>query len=69
MERENQEKQKIGLGDLVRIRERESEFSGKIGVVLDGYEDDDGFHMYELLIGGETEWFHDIVLEAMLENR
>tara|TARA_B100000700_G_C14450151_1_gene581210 strand:- start:14 stop:202 length:189 start_codon:yes stop_codon:yes gene_type:complete len=57
------------LGDLVRVRKNNEYFMNKVGVVLDFVEDNSGFFMYEILIEGRPEWFSDIDLEAVDEDR
>lgn len=57
------------LGDLVRVRKSNEYFMNKVGVVLDFVEDNSGFFMYEILIEGRPEWFSDIDLEAVDEDR
>ena len=57
------------LGDLVSVRKNNEYFMNKVGVVLDFVEDNSGFFMYEILIEGRPEWFSDIDLEAVDEDR
>tara|TARA_Y100000593_G_C4123880_1_gene244037 strand:- start:96 stop:275 length:180 start_codon:yes stop_codon:yes gene_type:complete len=59
----------MNLGDLVRVRVKDSPYSEKIGVILDSVEDTSGFYMFEVLIAGEPEWFDSIQLEMIDENR
>ena len=57
------------IGDLIRVRSHEKYFSGKMGIVLDTLVLPDGFTMYEILIEGNTDWFNDIDLEMLSEDR
>tara|TARA_R110001583_G_scaffold124636_4_gene276081 strand:- start:6535 stop:6741 length:207 start_codon:yes stop_codon:yes gene_type:complete len=60
---------KIKLGDLVRIRKNNEYFKSKIGIILDFVEENSGFLMYEILVDGHPEWFSDIDLEVICEDR
>mgnify|MGYP006416547639 CR=1 FL=1 len=39
------------------------------GIILDCIEGTDGFFNYEVFFDGMTEWFSDLELEALNENR
>ena len=64
----------IRIGDIVKpgigngIRQWHPDIRGSTGIVIDEMEMDDGFFMFEVLIGSEVFWLDSIELELMEEE-
>jgi len=64
----------IRVGDIVKptagngIRQYHPEFPDATGIVIDEMEMEDGFFMFEVLIGSEVYWLDSIELKLVKEN-
>ena len=61
----------IRVGDIVMassgngVREFHPDLGGNTGIVIDEMEMEDGFFMFEVLIGSDVYWFDSIELKLL----
>jgi hypothetical protein len=61
------------VGSLVRVRSQQRGKAlvneGKVGVVTDLLEMDDGYCNYEVVVANDRGWYSDLDLEVISESR
>ena len=64
----------IRVGDIVKptngngVRQWHPDLSGCTGIVIDEMEMEDGFFMFEVLIGSDVYWLDSIEIKLVREN-
>ena len=55
----------IEIGSLVRVQAPGYPNNGRIGLVTDSLEDNDGFNNFEVVFDDDRGWYQDLELEEV----